>query len=292
MFVWLPSLYIAALEHGNSPPYYQAQAGWDAFGELLKEANRQSIQVHVWYSPWQNKWTNASVELIDHPEWVAVDADGASTDSQGSICLARPEVRQYELNMITSIMDRYPNISGIHLEEPNILSSSYCYCTYCRQQALTWYGFDIRTNIAKYTPILQNLTAAMCSEFVARLRNKMRTDYPWISLSANGGYAGTNEWQTGCDWMVWADRGYLDFYVPKIFTSDVSSFTGYANQALSGLHSCSIVPGIGVSYSDGTNSASTIANEIAVCRQLSSRGFVLFRYDYFTPELLAALRNL
>ncbi|MCX6917275.1 MAG: family 10 glycosylhydrolase, partial [Verrucomicrobia bacterium] len=120
VFVWMDSLYIAALEHTNTRPYYEAKAGWDSFGELLKEATRQSIQVHLWYSPWREKYTDTGVELIDHPEWVAVDANGSSTNAQHCICPVRPEVREFELNTIINIIDRYPDISGIHLEEPNI----------------------------------------------------------------------------------------------------------------------------------------------------------------------------
>ena len=50
------------------------------------------------------------------------------------ICFVRPEVRQFELDLIAKAIDRYPDLAGIHIEEPGYnWGNDYCYCDYCRQ---------------------------------------------------------------------------------------------------------------------------------------------------------------
>jgi hypothetical protein len=44
------------------------------------------------------------------------------------------EVRKYELDLIEKIIDRYPDIVGIHIEEPGFnWGADYCHCDYCRR---------------------------------------------------------------------------------------------------------------------------------------------------------------
>ena len=102
LFVWTLSRYLAALDR---PELQKAepQASWDVLGELIRAAKQRGIQVHMWYSPWIYK-SSGGVELGDHPQWAAVNAKGAA-DNDG-LCFIRPEVRQFELDMIGKAVAR------------------------------------------------------------------------------------------------------------------------------------------------------------------------------------------
>ena len=290
VFAWVDSLYLAALDR---PELVAAapQAGWDALGEVLKAANSNSLQVHAWFSPWIYKENYKAIELRDHPEWAAVDLKGVT--NTGAVCFIRPEVRQFELDLITRLLDRYPDLAGIHLEEPGFPSGNYCYCQFCRQLARDWYAMDIRTNSVAYGPARASLAAAMCTDFVLRFREATRLNWPWIWLSANGGGGdGTGEWQIGRDWVTWARRRYLDFYVPQLYTTNTDTFVARIRGTLTNLVSCSLVPGIGVSWSGlypERQQPDILNAQIVASQQLAGSGFVIFRSDYLTPELLAAV---
>ncbi|MFQ6098167.1 MAG: family 10 glycosylhydrolase, partial [Armatimonadota bacterium] len=115
IFASASSLYIAAL---NRPELRadEPRAAWDAFGEVLKAASARGMQVHAWFSPWIYKHKYRAVELRDHPEWAAVNSEGVAND--GAVCFIRPEVRQFEITLVTRIIERYPDLAGIHVEEP------------------------------------------------------------------------------------------------------------------------------------------------------------------------------
>ena len=84
---------------------------------------------------------------------------------------------------------------------------------------------DIRQDLAAAKPVVHNLAAFMCSDFFARLRQLTLDKRPELWLSANGSGGDNPDWHIGRDWTTWAQRGYLDFYVPQLYTKSVDAFT-------------------------------------------------------------------
>ncbi len=129
LFVWTESLYAASLLRPDlAKP--DPRAAWDGFGETIRAAKERRMQVHAWYSPWIYKESSRAVELREHPDWAAVNAKGVA-DKEG-VCLARPEVRRFELDLMAQLVERYPDLAGIHIEEPGYnWGGPFCYCDYC-----------------------------------------------------------------------------------------------------------------------------------------------------------------
>lgn len=295
MFVWTTSLYLAALER---PELRSAEptAAWDALGELARAASERGMQVHAWYSPWIYKGTGRAVELRDHPEWAAVSAAGVA--DKGGVCLARPEVRQFQLDLLSRLADRYPELAGIHIEEPGYnWGGPYCYCEHCRRLCREWFGLDIAGDPPEARPLLDHLAASFCTDFILRLRQMLLARRPEMWLSANGS-AGPNadkDWRIGRDWGTWARRGYLDFYVPQIYTKSVEGFAAAGQKTRELLGTCDLVTGLAVSWSSiypQRQDPRVIQDEIRAAEKLGAKGFVVFHLDHLNDEHFAAIRDL
>jgi uncharacterized lipoprotein YddW (UPF0748 family) len=293
LLVWTESRYLAALDR---PELQQAEprAAWDALGEVIRAAKERGLQVHVWYSPWIYKAASRAVELEDHPEWAAVSADGVA-DRDG-ICFVRPEVRQFELDLLGRLIDRYPDLAGIHIEEPGFnWGADYCYCDHCQQLCREWFGLDIRGDLTAAKPVVHNLAAFMCADFFARLRQMMMAKRPQMWLSANGSGGDNPDWYIGRDWTTWARRGYLDFYVPQLYTKSVEAFTQRGLLTKGRLGACDLVTGMAVSWSGiypERQTPEVIQAEIAAARTLGAKGFVVFHLDHLYDEHLRAIREI
>ncbi len=292
LFVFVPSLYIAALDRAELQKD-EPRAAWDEFGEIVKAAKKRNMQVHAWFSPWIYKDKPRGVELRDHPDWAAVSSRGDADNS--GLCFIRPEVRQFELDLIARFIDRYPDLAGIHIEEPGFnWGADYCYCDHCREFCNKWFGVDIRENPESAKPILCNLAAFMSTDFFARLRQTMTEKRPGMWLSANGSGGKNPDWRIGRDWTTWAKRGYIDFYVPQLYTREVETFKRLMSDTKSCLDTCDLVAGMAVSWSGiypERQDPKVIQAEIRAAEKLGAKGFVVYHLDHFRDEHFKAIRT-
>ncbi|NLF68802.1 MAG: family 10 glycosylhydrolase [Candidatus Anammoximicrobium sp.] len=291
LFIWTETLYLAALDQVELQQA-EPRAAWDALGEMMRAARQHGLQVHAWYSPWIYKSPSRAVELKEHPDWAAVNAQGVA-DNDG-ICFVRPEVRQFQLDLLGRFLDRYPDLAGLHIEEPGFnWGADYCYCDHCQQLCRHWFGVDIRRDAAA-KPVVHNLAAFMGSDFFARLRQLMIDKRPELWLSANGSGGDNPDWYIGRDWTTWAQRGYLDFYVPQVYTKDVDAFTQRGLKTKARLGACDLATGLAVSWSSiypERQAADAIKAEIGAARLLGAKGFVLFHLDHFYDEHWQAVQE-
>ncbi|MCD6361409.1 MAG: family 10 glycosylhydrolase [Armatimonadetes bacterium] len=291
IFASIGTLYVATLDNPDMERG-DPKAAWDYFGELIKAAKQRGIQVHAWFSPWIYKNTYRAPELREHPEWAEVNSDGVA--SGAGICFVRPEVRQYELDAIAKIIERYPDLAGIHIEEPGHSWGDYCYCDYCHDLCLKWFGVDIREDKRAARPIVRNLAAFMSTDFFARLRQLVMDTRPELWVSANGSGGLNPDWYIGRDWATWARRGYIDFYVPQLYTRDVNVFISRAGQTASLLGNTALVTGMAVSWSGiypDRQDPEVLKAEIRAAREMGAAGFVVFHRYHFYDEHYQAVRE-
>ena len=142
------------------------------------------------------------------------------------------------------------SIRWIHIEEPGYnWGADYCFCDHCRQLCRQWFGLDLRKDPESARPVLHNLAAFMGTDFIARLRHTMTARRPELWLSANGSGGDNPDWYIGRDWSTWARRGYLDFYVPQLYTKDSKAFALEATKTKERLGGCDLITGMAVSWS-------------------------------------------
>lgn len=294
LFVWTESLYAASLLRSDLPRP-DPRAAWDVLGEMVKAAKERGMQVHVWYSPWIYKDTGRAVELREHPDWAAVNAKGG-VDKDG-LCLARPEVRRFELELLTGLVERYPDLAGIHIEEPGYKwGGPYCFCDYCKQLCRDLYGSDIVADPKAARPLLDHLAASTCTDFIIRLRQMLTAKRPQAWLSANGstGAGADADLRIGLDWLTWTRRGYIDFYVPQVYTQSVNDFHTGGLKTKEVLGPCDLVVGLAVSWSSiypKRQEPEVIRGEIGAAQKLGAKGFVIYHLDHFQPQHFDAIRE-
>jgi len=214
---------------------------------MIKAASDRRMQVHIWYSPWIYKDVGRAVELREHPEWAAVNAKGA-VDGEG-VCLARPEVRRFELDLMTGLIERYPDLAGIHIEEP-ATTGAVLLLRLLQAAVRDWYDLDIAADTMAARPLLDHLAAAACTDFMIRLRQALLAARPQAWLSANGS-AGRGQRRLA-HWSRLGDlarRGYIDFYVPQIYTQSIQAFNEVGSKTKELLGECDLITGLAVSWS-------------------------------------------
>ncbi|MCE5238214.1 family 10 glycosylhydrolase [bacterium] len=262
-------------------------ADWDWYGEVVKLATARGLQVHAWYAPWTYKRAYSSVEQIDHPDWKAVYAGGRAAED--AICFVRPESRQYQLDLLRRALERYPDLAGLHIEEPG---HPTCHCGYCAKLAQEWLGLDIVADPAGTEASLRNLAAFMNGDFFARLRGMVNAMRPEVWLSANGSAGANPDWSIARDWPTWSRRGYIDFYIPQIYTEDVARFGRLLGDTQGVLGGGTMVAGMAVSWTGiypRRQDPQNIVAEIKAARQAGAKGFCVFRAALFEAPHWQAL---
>ncbi|MFQ6097879.1 MAG: hypothetical protein ACE5O2_09150, partial [Armatimonadota bacterium] len=167
-------------------------------------------------------------------------------------------------------------------------------CDYCRRLCREWFGVDIREDPEAAKPVVRNLAAFMSTDFFARLRALMMERRPEMWLSANGSGGANPDWYIGRDWTTWARRGYIDFYVPQLYTRDVDAFRARALQTQKALGDCDIVTGMAVSWSGiypDRQDPEVLKAEIRAARDVGAKGFVVFHRYHFYDEHFQAVRE-
>ena len=298
---WVPTEYIAAL---TDEAYQRSRpvAKWDALGELIKASHTKGIQVHVWYSftAYKSSWSPEFNPVHGgNPAWASVTTAELKADrsagkqlpkKMGNMCPLHQDGRGWELRTIEKLLERYPLLSGIHIEEPGYDGDGVCVCDLCLKLFQSIYGF---TGIPDVNgPQATDLKCLGTTEFMRELRKRMKARNRDLVLSTNGHYLWQLDREKGRDWKRWAEFKWLDFYVPQVYWNEIG-FREYLQAAVSALGSdCPVAVGIAVKYGKkGQNSVETVLKEIDIARQIGAKGVVIFKANYLTEEYLAALKS-
>lgn len=284
LFLWGTSDYLWAVTEGGDELKESPTAFYDPFGKLIERGKACGVSVHLWYSPWIYKSADRSIEMRRHPDWAAVNIEG-KTDSDG-ICLNRPEVRQFELDLLRKVIRRYPDLAGIHIEEPGYNWGEYCYCPHCLKMCQALTGIEVGEERGAVQNMMRNFDAAFSTDFIIRLRAVIDEENANLLFSTNGAAGKNPDWRIGRDWTSWAARGYIDFYVPQIYTKDVESFKKGAVATKKQLGDCVMVPGFAISWSGiypERLTKETLESLVAAAKAAEGQGYVVFHYDHFEP---------
>lgn len=289
---WVVSEYAAALTDTN---YLSAapNAKWDALGEVVREAHGRGMKVEIWYSFTYYKSPKSPEFNPKHggdPAWAArsLTALQNKTNPMTDICPMHPEARQWELKQIESLLNRYTNVSGIHIEEPGFGYPQSCVCELCRSVFKNIHGKDLETMIDSSRAV--DFRCIGTTEFVRELRERMDKRNPKPILSVNGGPFWRNDRSLGRDWKHWAELGWLDYYASQNY-SDLAGFTSYTQTILSDMPvACPIFVGIGVKWSGGETALPIVLQQIDYARSRGAKGILFFSAKALTDDYLNAFK--
>jgi hypothetical protein len=129
-----------------------------------------------------------------------------------------------------------------------------------------------------------------------RLRQMLLAQRPqmWLSANGSGGANADADWRIGRDWATWARRGYIDFYVPQLYTKSVEDFVQGGSKTKEQLGPCDLVTGLAVSWSGiypERQAPAVIQEEIRAAKKLGAKGFVVFHLDHCYDGHFQAVRQ-
>jgi uncharacterized lipoprotein YddW (UPF0748 family) len=278
-------------------------ARWDALGEIIKAARARGVAVHVWYS-FTHYESPESPEFNPrhkgNPAWAARRvSERVPEKAAGSkyppipmedVCPLHPEARRWQLDLIETLVDRYPALEGIHIEEPGYGYPDFCVCDSCLGLLKRLYGVD-QHQVDVHSPLAKDLKCLGTTDFVRSLRERLRLRNPKLVLSTNGGSSWKVDRSLGRDWVPWARFGWLDFYAAQIYTSDQDEF-GRSLQAVIDVlgRDSAVAAGVRIEDQGRKNSVETMLRQISIARERGAQGIILFHGKALTEDYLAALK--
>jgi uncharacterized lipoprotein YddW (UPF0748 family) len=297
---WTVSGYLAALDHEEYRKEHPT-AKWDYLGVLIDEATKAGLDVDMWYSftdyrdPKSPEFNTA---LGGSADWMAKRLDEVvpsqtlmKLDEQrvDNVCPQHYQARAWIQAQLERIIARYPKLHGLHIEEPGYGTRGYCVCKLCIAVFEQLHGRKLTESLN--TPTAEDFRTLGNSAFIEEIREQLAQKHPQMLLSANGGFDWRHDRIRGRDWGRWGASGWLRYYVPQVYVSNIDTFRDQLALTIDDIgRSCPVYAGIALDSTSGKITIQQIAQQIDAARDLGAPGVALFHGAAFTDEHLDVLK--
>ena len=269
---------------------------WDFFGTILEEAQKRHMVVHPWFCVFTESGMYG--EVRQHPEWLI---RSRKSELVSVVNPALPEVRRYEMSLMTELAGRYP-VDWIHLD----------YIRYPCEPTENYYSFDpqTRARFKEYSGedplsikamdsgnILWNewitWNGQQVEQFVRELKEALRKENRPVKISAAVFPDHDNaKVLIGQDWGQWARDGLIDMICPMLYTNNSGFFEQYARRAVSIAQGhCQVCLGVGVGTSHNQNTPEGVLHQVGISRTMKASGVIFFSASSLKHEFLQALET-
>ncbi len=266
--------------------------GWDPLAFAIKVAHQHGLELHAWfnvYKAWSTKELPPPSDpphlLRQHPDWQAVGADSAQVAVRGLFFSPGvPGVKRHLLRQIEYLLRHY-ELDGLHFDYIRYPASSY---------SIDSISLD-RYQAAPVPLTKRQWQRAQIDSFLAAASRLARSLRPNIQLSAavigsyqRGWVRSWNAYYHTCqDVRTWLVNDWLDFVVPMIYwRTGADSKIPFDQQLWIWTHEVAdpqrIAAGIAL-YKFAADPAE-LTTQIALTRELQTKGFVLFRAAFLEPS--------
>ena len=284
--------------------YYQSQIAqrdtawnWDFFGTFNQEAKKRNMVVHPWFCV----FTEGGIygEVRKHPDWLI---RSRKSEMVGIVNPALPEVRHYEISLMTELARFYP-VDWIHLD----------YIRFPCEPTENYYSFDMQTRQefkehAGEDPMAIKATdsgnilwnewiswnAKQVEMFIRELKDSMSTFGRQIKISAAVFPDADNaRVLIGQDWEMWTGDNLIDMLCPMLYTNNIGFFTKYTEKAVKiGREHSQVCVGIGIGTSHNQNTPEGMLLQIEIAKNLNADGFIFFSSSSLNQDFLKALETI
>ena len=296
-----------------APKQNPLTVGWDPLEAAVKLAKERNMELHAWLWTFAvgNKAHNQVAKqpedylgpvITANPTWVMTDNQGRTrhiNDGKTYMDPANPYVRQYLMQLIDEIADRY-GVDGIHLDyirypfqDPGA-NFTHGYGTAAREEFQRLHGVDpmeiVSSSEALSVSDRQMLwkwtefRIEKVNSFVAEVSRMLRSRYPEVILSAAVFPIPQQErlWKIQQEWETWARRGDVDLLTPMTYALDTNRLQQLAepitNRELLG--NVSIAPAIKL-----LNLSEIVAiDQVQALRDLPTVGYSIFAAEKINGE--------
>ncbi len=274
--------------------------GWDPMQLMIEECSKYGMQVIPWCEVFL-VGREQSPLVRQKPEWIGKFRTGKNySDLEPGFhyfCPSRPEVADFILTTIDSMLERYP-IAQVQLDYIRYSLSKpwekgFCYCDYCRKQVRKKLHFDIM-NISpadkKEWEEWNEYRVNNVTSLVKKINMLLQKKHPNVKLSvdvvSNPEESLELKFQ---DWKSWVKNELVDEVYIMSYAIDnemVKNDTKRLKQ---------IVNGTGVSPIVGLGPflkfrPETLLEQIEISREKGADGVCLFSFNSLNPEQIEALK--
>jgi uncharacterized lipoprotein YddW (UPF0748 family) len=267
---------------------------WDFFGAFLEQARQRQMTVHPWFCVFNEGGIPDPVR--QHPEWLI---RGRKGELVGVANPALPEVRRYEISLMTELLQQYP-VDWIHLD----------YIRYPCEPTENYYSFDpqTRARFKEYSgedPLAIKATdsgnmlwnewinwnGGQVEQFMRELRDALKTTGRRIRISAAVfPHPDNAKVLIGQDWAKWAREGLVDMLCPMLYTNNEGFFEEYTKRAVAvSAGHCQMCAGIGIGTSHNQNTPEGMLKQVEIAKRLKADGVIFFSSSSLKPEFLKTL---
>lgn len=254
------------------------------------------MTVHPWFCVFTESGIYGKVK--EHPEWLI---RSKKSEMVGIVNPALPEVRQYEISLMTEITRLY-EVGWIHLD----------YIRFPCEPAENYYSFDPQTRKAfkEYSgedPLMIKATdtgnmlwnewigwnATQVDNFIRELRDSLQAVRHDVKISAAVFPDADNARALiGQDWKLWADENLVDMLCPMLYTNHTDFFTKYTEKAVRiGSGHSQVCIGIGIGTSHNQNTPEGMLRQIKITKEQRADGFIFFSSSSLNQEFLRVLES-
>ncbi len=261
---------------------------FDQYGDQIKQcvaaAHRHGIEVHVWKVNFNlgHHAPREFVERLRKAGRLQVSHDGQPLDWLNP---AHPDNVRLEVDSMLELVRKY-DIDGIHFDYIRYPNRDHDYSDYSRQAFEQTLGRRVAAWPAdcysgKLAARYAQWRRDQITHVVAEVSRRARRIKPDIKISAAvfGGYPDCRE-TVAQDWVLWAERGYLDFVCPMNYSSDNRAFVAQLERQRRALpEGFPLYTGIGATASRSRLDAEQVLGQMHLARQVGAQGFVIFNLD-------------
>jgi uncharacterized lipoprotein YddW (UPF0748 family) len=207
--------------------------GYDPLAYTLEEAHKKNLEFHAWFNPFrisasksfsvQNYLSKlpAGNQLKAHPEWIVKYSDSENVKTYYWLNLGIPEVRQYVINTIMEVVNKY-DVDGIHLDD------------YFYPYAISGVDFPDENQYKQYGAAFNSKgdwRRDNVNKFIQGLSTQIKAKKSYVKF----GISPFGIWKNGtsiggsdtnglssydslyCDTVKWINNQWVDYIVPQIY---------------------------------------------------------------------------
>jgi uncharacterized lipoprotein YddW (UPF0748 family) len=253
----------------------------DQIEACLRAAKKFGVQVHVWKVNWN--LANAPKEFVEKMRALKrtqKDVNGKDVDW---LCPSHEDNFKLEFESMLEVVRKY-DVDGIHFDYIRYPNANCCYCDGCRERferdrGITVKDFPKDVLTGELADEYKRWRCEQITRLVASVSESARKLKPNIKVSAAvfRDYPRCRD-SVGQDWVLWVEKGYLDFVCPMNYTNDNELFRQLVTNQLKFVgDKAPLYPGIGAS-APGLSPVEVI-QQIQSLREIGAKGFIIFNYD-------------
>jgi|GEM_PF-4223613 len=275
----------------------------DQIAAAVKACHAQGIEVHAWKVCYNLLGVRKeAAEQFEKEGRLIVPLANAATNKPEAgkkwLCPSHPANQKMQVESLLEVAANY-DVDGVHLDYIRYPGSQYCYCQGCKErfekklgQKVNWPS-DCTDKYAKqYNLFRQEQITKVVQELSQRLRALNAKTKRNVKLSA-----AVFQSYPSCkkdvlqDWVLWTQKGYLDFVCPMNYTTSPLHFEALCEEQKKLVGGRTpIYPGIGAWR---LTSPRALVEQIDVAWKQGAKGFVLFDLsEKHATEFLPALGRL